>query len=130
MLVLVIPPMKPGPADDLDSHNEGKRQRSRLARLAQIIGLTVGVPVWVPHIQTFKTETRAWIYRSPKWNNECLFNAENRICREYTSRLGAEISDVIINKARPQISLRYRWYGCGLNFPLVINYRGGGIGLI
>jgi hypothetical protein len=84
------------------------------------------VPVWVPHIQTFKTETRAWIYRSPKWNNECLFNAENRICREYTSRLGAEISDLIINKARPQISSRYRWYGCGLNFPLVINYRGGG----
>ena len=95
MLVLVIPPMKPGPADDLDSYNEGKKHRSKLARYAQIIGLTVGVPVWVPHIQTFRTETRAWIYRSPKWNNECLFNAENRICREYTSRLGAEISDVL-----------------------------------
>ncbi len=95
MLVLVIPPMKPGPADDLDSYNEGKKQGSRLARFAQIIGLTVGVPVWVPHLQTFRTETKAWIYRSPKWNNECIFNVENRVCREYTSRLGAEITDVL-----------------------------------
>jgi len=94
-IVLAIPPSTPGTHASQSSYVKFKRQRSQLSKCALTIGLACGVPVWVPHIQTFMTEEQPYFFRSSEWQKEYLFGPTGNICNEYVRRLGTEFTHMI-----------------------------------